>query len=144
MAILIKIGELTTSVDGVGIDKFIAIGAETVVDVRVPTYVENVGNGNYIMPSAASWRDFLNYTGLYKLMYNESYSLMREPCVPITEEHRSIFWDKYNKYRKNYPDAIPDLTSVHRADYCFAVLEWLRFWIEWALINCNVPVFYNS
>lgn len=144
MVILIKIGELTSTVDGVGIDKFIAVGAETTVDLKVPNYIEGVGNGNYMMPSETAWIDFLNYTGLHHLMYNKSYSLMREACVPITEEHRSLFYAQYNKYRKEYPDARPDVTSVDMVDYCLAKLEWIRFWIDWSIANCKIPVFYNS
>lgn len=85
-------------------------------------------------------------------------------AAPITREHLTAIRESVDSYKKRHPDhfakfplpregAVPVFSNNYREeDYvddprydgelCRA--EWLLFWVEWALDNCERPVFVNS
>lgn len=82
--------------------------------------------------------------------------------TPITKEHLDIIKEKYKKYKEKYPTHIAQYPPVlegfedkgiltpesHRSadpkyDGTLCRAEWLIYWMEWALENCEKPVFVN-
>lgn len=81
-------------------------------------------------PSYTGWTDFYESVNLKYLF--EQDILKRHPgFIDLTFLHKEAIDRSYEKI-KLYP-------VEHQVR-----LEWLKFWIDWALANCKRPVFYNS
>lgn len=81
-------------------------------------------------PSYIGWTDFYNATGLTSLM--EDQLLRKHPgFVELTQADKDVV-DRVYASIKLFP-------TDHQVR-----LEWLKFWIDWALENCERPIFYNS
>lgn len=85
-------------------------------------------------------------------------------CAPITKNHVKIVEQKLNEYKEKHPDHIAQYPPVKKGakplfgdvyreeDYvddpkCDVNLcrgEWLLYWLKWAVVNCEKPVFVNS
>lgn len=85
-------------------------------------------------------------------------------AVPVTSDLRNYINAKYAEYvaahpdhRAEYPPAKPgakpvfgtfyreeDYVEDPRYDANLCRFEWLRYWINWAVDNCQCPVFTNS
>ena len=81
-------------------------------------------------PSYTAWHDFCHDIGLTDLFYNESEGLLRNHpgCFVLTAEHLA-----------KIKAAEPAANHMQRGRW-----EWLVFWVEWALTNCETPAIYNS
>ena len=59
-------------------------------------------------------------------------------------------YEKYPNCRAGYSTKINEKEGFFEdidwpAENNHAVrLEWLKYWVDWALENCECPVFYNS
>jgi hypothetical protein len=91
-------------------------------------------------------------------MYDTENGLIRNHpgCVPLTKEHKEIidktykeFYEKYPNCKAGYSPKMDEAKGIYDNKWpkenSYAVrLEWLKYWIDWALENCKNPVFYNS
>jgi hypothetical protein len=91
-------------------------------------------------------------------MYDKENGLIRNHpgCVPLTKEHKEIidktykeFYEKYPNCKAGYSPKMDEAKGIYDNKWpkenSYAVrLEWLKYWIDWALENCKNPVFYNS
>lgn len=84
-------------------------------------------NGRW--PSYSGWSEFIEDAGLVSLFRDESFGIMRNHpgCFALEPAHleqikKATCQLEWNKGR----------------------LEWLKFWVEWALTNCERPAIYNS
>lgn len=144
MGYVIKIGELqisvcTTSKDTVECDV-------DVVPVRLdhaPAFGEPTDFTNSRWPSYTAWNKFVRDMGLTDLFWNKEHGLMRSPgnCGSelLTNEHREEISRFYDSYRSLRPKVEPGFGIGQ--DSNLARLEWLRFWVAWALDNCEHPLF---
>lgn len=142
--IYIRIGELQVVTKGRGIKKYIELSVKDIRDVGEP-YVKYF-EGNRAVDTIA-WDDVVHCinSDITSLMNDVEYGLLRNDyAVPITKQHKHKLDEYYNVFKSRYPDAIPNSHSDSRVDVALAVLEWLKFWIDWALKNCKVPVVYKS
>lgn len=82
-------------------------------------------------PSYDAWAEFASRNNLSHIFYYPSHELCLIPSHPgyaeLTGEHLKLF-------RGARAVCLPE----HEAR-----LDWLIFWTEWALINCEKPVFAN-
>jgi hypothetical protein len=68
--------------------------------------------------------------------------------VPLLPTHLAYARSKVESYRLAHPNAIAkfpaevDADPNHDGNLCRA--EWLLYWMEWAINNCDKPIFYNS
>lgn len=102
---------------------------------------------NSRLPSYSTWRNFCVSTGLFSLFYDKDHGLLRDhPAVyPINENHREKIEEAYAKFKTRFPDAEPHYGFPdNEANVYLVRLEWLRYWVNWALDNCDRPVFKNS
>lgn len=81
-------------------------------------------------PSHTGWANFCDDLGLRDLFLSENYGIMRRHpgCFVLTPEHLAII-----------KAAEPAVGHEQRGRW-----EWLAFWVEWALINCETPAICNS
>ena len=118
---------------------------------------------NYRWPSYGGWDAFTREIGLYSLFYEDSGDgggLMRpHPGVIILRpEHGAFIRGALEAYRLKHPSAragfsvFPPGTPIEvemqggdrsNEDGCLARLEWLSWWVDWALANCSRPAMEN-
>jgi hypothetical protein len=116
---------------------------------------------NYRWPSYSSWLAFCDEVGLRDLFYDEETGLLRPHpgCKILTPEIQEVISTALDRYRRNHPDAVArfdapsgrgivaDLTEPPQyppSDYALARLEWLDWWVRWAIANCEHPAIHNT
>ena len=157
MGYTLKIGELEVNYDKE--EEYISLEAKSEKHDNAPAFGEPTDYTNSRWPSYSSWSDFCKFAGLYDLFFNKETGLIREHpgCVVLTERHKEEIDKAYNEFKKKYPNAVAAYSPI--IDYSKGVysdeewpeengllcrLEWLKYWVDWALVNCERPVFYNS
>ena len=159
MGYTLEIGEVTVDYDNSNEDPYIMFDVNRVEDDNAPAFGEPTDHTNQRWPSYAVWDKFCTSAGIHDLMFSKDRDdalLSNHPgCVPLTEQHRSEINDALVAFKIKYPDAIatygekqenslirdennPEENSV------LCRLTWLHYWINWALDNCEKPVFKNS
>lgn len=157
MGYTLKIGELTVDFDtSDGLESHVGLWAEDSSSQEAPAYGEPTDHSNSRWPSYSSWHNAMSFVGLHDFMYNEDTGLLRKHpgCVPLVKEHKEIvdaahkaFYEKYPNCKAGYSPNATDFQEDPNwpEENGYAVrLEWLKFWIDWALENCARPVFVNS
>lgn len=149
MGYTIKIGNATPYHDKD--DGILSAGwrVESVRHDNAPAYGEPTDYTNSRWPSYSAWADTLNALGLYPMFMdrNEETALMAEHpgCAMLTAEHVGKIRDAVNAYR-----ARVTALGFHagfkdpHGDPHLARAEWLLYWVEWALANCETPAIENS
>jgi len=159
MGYTLTIGQLTTEIENEGLESYIRNDAEAARLDNAPAYGEPTDFTNSRWPSYSSWADAMRYVDLYDLFFNKETGLIRQHpgCVPLVKEHKEIIDAAYTAFYKKYPNAkagySPKINEHERIfedpdwpmyNNMATRLEWLKFWVDWALENCSKPVFYNS
>lgn len=100
---------------------------------------------NVRWPSYGGWKDFAVEVGLDELFFDEEHGLMRPHpgCAVLREHHESAIALALAAYRVRYPHAVAGFDGSDE-DGALARLEWLWWWVRWALDNCERPAIYNS
>ena len=135
---------------------------ESVTQEKAPTFGNPTDYTNELWPSYTAWADFCKDTGLYDLFLNREAdgALMRNhPGIALlTEEVRGIINATLAKRRAEaealgkiaaycefdddgFKSSCPEPCPSH--DYQLCRLEWLAFWVNWAMDNCSYPVIQN-
>jgi hypothetical protein len=101
-----------------------------------------ITNGRH--PSYGGWADFCQSTGLEDLFYHQDHGLFKlhPGAAYLTEEVEEIVYQTLLKYQKNHPGAKPGWGEGE--DPHLARLEWLQWWMRWALNTCAIPAIENS
>ena len=110
-------------------------------------------------PSYSSWSDFCKFVGLSELFFNNDNGILisHPGCVPLSQRHKKEIDTAYLAFKKKYPKAkaaysplidfkkgiFEDPDWPEENDW-LCRLEWLKYWVDWVLINCNQPVFENK
>lgn len=98
---------------------------------------------NSRFPSYSAWAEMAREAGLTAFFYDKETGLFRKHpgCVKISREHLAqvIEAEERLKTKNKLPPGFGD-----GYDYELARVSWLRWWMEWALANCEVPAIYNS
>lgn len=151
MGYSISIGELKISKE----DGYTFRTAETVRLDNAPAYGEPTDYTNERWPSYSSWGNAMDFLDLNNLMFNDRTGLMRKhpATYRLTKKHKAAIDKAYVKFYQKYPNAkagfSPKATMFQLdkdwpEENNWAVrLEWLKFWVDWALENCKNPVFSN-
>lgn len=104
-------------------------------------------------PSYSAWADFTRATGLDDLFYSRDGGLLAShPGIArLTAAHRATIDAALVAYRAAHPGAVAgfsadygDTDPASLVNAQLARLEWLAFWVGWALGNCEHPAFGNS
>jgi len=138
---------------------YATVEAEGFRDDSAPAFNEPTDYTSERWPSYTSWHDAMRFLGLYNLFFDkESEPLclinQHSGCVTITKHHKEQIDIAYLNFYKKYPNAKAGYSP--KADD-FSIdpdwplennyatrLEWLKFWVDYVMVNCEHPVFYNS
>lgn len=117
------------------------------------------GQSNGRDPSYTGWAEFARVTGLHDFFFDKAEGKMRHHpgCIKLTPEDVKTVEAALRLYREAHPDAVaafcecatcsysPSVTIPHQpnADGQLVRLEWLAFWVRWAVENCQHPAIFN-
>lgn len=114
---------------------------------NAPAFGEPTDYTNQRWPSYSSWEMFAKFVGLEDLFFDKMNVLCliksRPGYTPLTITHKKIVDEVYDKFKKKYPNVKAKFDASDENRW-FCRLVWLKFWIDWALVNCERPVFYNG
>lgn len=159
MGYTLTIGQLKTTIEGEGLDTYVHHTVESVTLDEAPAFNEPTDYTNSRWPSYGAWHDAMRFVGLHEMMFNEDDGLLASHpgCVYLTKEHKAVidkahkdFYEKYPNCKAGFPPKISEENKIYEdmewpTENNHAVrLEWLKFWVDWALLNCTQPVFKNS
>jgi hypothetical protein len=153
MGYSIKIGELMVEVVQDGLNSFLSLDVVDVTLPDAPAYGDARDFRNKTLPSYTQWADCMSMIGLYDLFYNKSHGLIRKHpgCVPLTADHKEVIDSAHEAFMKAYPALKigfcpegEDDTNWPDENGVAVSLVWLKFWVDWALSNCKIPVISNS
>ncbi len=159
MGYTLTIGQLETSWNtDDGLESTIRNSARGEHLKTAPAYGEPTDHTNSRWPSYSAWHNFAEFVGLKDFFYSNETGLLRKHpgCIPLSEKHKEIVDKAYKDFYEKYPNAKAGYSQKQLEDSVgkdkdwpdeniwAARLEWLKFWIDWALENCDKPVFYNS
>ena len=160
MGYTLTIGELEVNYDQDDEYPDIHLGARAERHDNAPAYGEPTDYTNARWPSYTSWHEFTRFVGLEELFFSDDrgdclIGRQHPGCVPLTERHRREINAAYEAHKVKYPNAVPTYGNppegVFTVDennppenYQFTRLTWLHYWVNWALDNCEKPVFENS
>lgn len=159
MGYTLIIGELKSEVIEQGLESYIKNYAELHEEKNAPAFGEPTDYSNQRWPSYSSWHDSMMFVGLQDFMFNKEYGLLYEhPGIrPIVKQHKEIIDQAYAEFYKKYPNCkagyspkLDESKGIYEdpewpMENNYATrLEWLKFWVDWALENCKQPIFYNS
>lgn len=157
MGYTLKIGELDTHYDAE--EGHISFQAKGQKNDDAPAFGEPTDYENERWPSYTSWHNACRFCGIEDMFYNKETGLLREHpgCFPITKKHQEIINEALDNFKKKYPNAkagyspkINEKEGIYEdkdwpeENSWMTRLLWLKYWIDWALVNCKKPVFYNS
>ena len=146
MGYTVKIGELKVEVEMDGLDSYIDFDVEDQEGRKEPFLnAGDLGDGsNSRFPSYGNWKAVCEKAGMLDFMFGAHVGVMRSHPgqVPLSTEHKDLINKIYKNFREEYPDAHPHYDGD---DACAAMvrLEWVRYWVNWAVDNCEKPVFCN-
>lgn len=152
----------------------VRIGCEGTEDANAPDlgHGDVAGKSNDRSPSYTAWADFCERSGLKDVFYEEDFQRSQvrgkkayemrgghPGAVPLTQYHLQRVRDAKRKWLKAHPGAkCPSSTPCSltaeekkagklctcEVDWTLGRLDWLEFWMEWALKNCKKPIVFNS
>lgn len=156
----LTIGEAEFKVDKVGDDFVDNIQEEcirvTVAEIKhdnAPAFGEPTDYTNVRWPSYSSWAIFCEFAELEHVFYEMD---EHDNCtghlrgghpgvMPITPSVKEEVDRAYKRLKMQYKTVDPTLgifeTEVGGA---WARVQWLKYWIDWSLENCKVPVMVNT
>lgn len=116
------------------------ITVDTVKHDVAPAFGEPTDYSNERWTSYPGWDDFAAYIGLHDILFENH---------TIRGGHPGFF-DIDTKFKRRVDEAyanhmkhMKQFTEQPR-DYQLPRLLWLKYWTDWALENCNRPIFTNS
>ena len=105
---------------------------------------EMTGHTNRRQPSYGAWAEFCRATGLGGVFHGVNGLFAEHPgTVRLTGRHARTIRNALRAYRAACPGASPTFLSGSATDHHLARLEWLAWWVDWALANCKVPAIHN-
>ena len=170
MGYTLTIGELAVSIS----DEYVNLDAEGASLPDAPAFGEPTDHQNQRWPSYTAWADFCRDAGIQPLFYGTGWLgperrygecpegfhrerplLSEHPgAAPITEADAVYVENALAAYRKEHPTAVAGFgvglmgealpEADPNCDATLARLEWLAFWMRWAIANCERPVVANS
>lgn len=149
MGYILKIGQLSVGIEKDGLQSRIYHEVETVKHENAPAFGEPTDFTNGRWPSYIAWEESVKMLNLYELFYNKDTGIIREypeNCVPLVKEHKKIIDKAYKEFYEKYPNTKAGYnreTTEMTPNAAAVRLEWLKYWVDWALENCSMPVFYS-
>ena len=167
MGYTLTIGEAYLDYDNDESSPYCRVCAKGVTHDDAPAFGEPTDHSNSRWPSYSGWHDFAGYSGLYSLFFGKEHKdgylvrddalLVEHPgAVPLAEQHRREINAALERWKTLYPHAVPTYGNIDpkkfndtdpdnpEENWKMTRLVWLHYWVNWALDNCDRPVFANS
>lgn len=165
MGYTLTIGE--AEIDRLG-DEAVRIGARGERHDAAPAYGDPTDYTNSRWPSYTAWHEFAKEVGIHELFYGTGWSrderrylecpedfhregpiLGSHPgAALLTKADRDFIAAKREAYIAAHPEAVPGYSEEDgpgpTANATLARLNWLHYWVDWAVENCANPVLENS
>jgi len=121
-----------------------------------PAFGEPTDTESQRWPSYTAWGNFCDAVGLNGLFFDEERGLMREHpgTCPLTVGHQATIDKAYKDFMAKYPNAVATYGKKigqfewdpenPKENNWLCRLEWLKYWVDWALKFCDKPAFGNS
>lgn len=144
MGYTLKIGEATIEPDPEIF--YIRTGVRGEEHENAPAFGEPTDRSNSRWPSYNNWYEFERVFNLEDVFRDEKKGLItgRPNVALITKWHKERIDQEYENFMKKYPDSKPCYNTESDKDKYLVRMVWLKYWVDWALENCNVPAFYCS
>lgn len=114
-------------------------------DPAAPAFGDPTDYTNERWPSYTGWWDFCTFAGILDIMFENDSIIGGHPgYFVITKKFKKAIDDALDKFMNNYPDAESRYNTERPQDYHLCRLLWLKYWTDWALLNCKKPIFKNS
>ncbi len=142
-----------------GIDcSCISFGAKGEKHDNAPAFNEPTDFTNQRWPSYGVWSDCLRDAGMYDLFFCDGGHLIGgHPGVRLlTKEFYEEFTKRKIAFEAKYPhveatygerdtkDIFHEDLSNPKCNNVYCRIVWMDYWINWAIENCETPVFANS
>jgi hypothetical protein len=143
MGYSIRIGEAVVEYDN-GEYPIVTIGAKTLRHEDRPTFDEPTDKESQRWPSYSSWHQSMEWAGLKDMMFEDEDALLgsHPGAVPITSKHRDLVNKAYEA--KVALGIIPSYENTEGDSSLMVRLEWLHYWVNFAVDNLEQPVFCNT
>lgn len=139
---------------------YVCCSAKSEKHDAAPAFGEPTDHTSERWPSYGGWHDFAEFVGLEKLFFGrderDDALIANHPgCVPLTETHRREVNAAFEAFKIRYPNAVPTYGEKQERSWqtdpnnpeenaYMCRLVWLHYWVNWAIDNCERPVFENS
>lgn len=164
MGYIITIGEAYINDDR---DGHVRILAHVETNPNAPSHCPYTGIGNQRSPSYGQWSEFCRDAGIETLFYGKGWSQIERGYLPCPDDfHREtpLFADhpgasrilpedleyiRQARIKREHsnggrkPGFISTPDDDQTVDSTLARLLWLEFWMNWALLNCKIPIIEN-
>ncbi len=130
----------------------VSIAVEAEHHETAPAFGEPTDHSNQRWPSYTQWHEFCKFTQLTDVFYQDKDFRGGHPGVfPITKTFQRHIDLALKAHKMRHPNAQATYEreanlseEEFMADGSYCRLEWLKYWTDWALINCKHPVFCNT
>lgn len=145
MGYTIKIGQLVVTSENYEGRTYLSNDVTKERHESAPAFGEPTDFENQRWPSYSAWAEFARFVDLEGFFFDKSEGLMREHpgCYPLTNFHKERVDKALLGLYERYPDTVPSFGGEYYNEVA-ARLEWLKYWVDWALANCSQPVFLNT
>jgi len=135
-----------------GLEAYCRITAAGVRMDDAPAFGEPTDYTNERWPSYTSWYEFCKYAKILHAMYymveDGSSGNIRgghPGAFPINKEFKEAIDTAYNRLKMQAKTLDPDADIFDtELGGAWARIQWLKYWTDWALENCEHPVLTNS
>lgn len=124
----------------------LTFSAEGVNHENAPAFGEPTDYTNERWPSYTGWSDFLIDAGLYEVFfYDNGHLIGGHPGIRLVTREMKVRVDTaLEAFQKENPGLEAKFVEGTRAGGTLCRLTWLKYWIDWAIDNCETPVIANS
>lgn len=109
---------------------------------------EDSWNINSRSPSHNQWFRIIDISGLHEAYKEGGFMYTADgncKIIPLTEHHVVSIENAIKSLKENYPGSKARIgIQYSEVDGVLCRLEWLAWWIKWALKNCEFPALDND
>lgn len=120
-------------------------GAKGVKHESAPAFGEPTDYTNSRWPSYSAWDGFLRDVGLWPVFYRDGHLIGGHPGVRlITADMKAEVDNALERFVAANPNLVAQFEEGKPLQGSLCRLQWFKYWIDWALENCETPVIANS
>lgn len=110
-----------------------------------PSFGNPTDGSNALWPSYSAWALVSGTPGFDELFQDDGMALIRHHpgIVPLLPIHKEKIDAAFEKFKQDHPKQEAEYDgSAEGAILCR--ITWMKYWVDWALANCENPAFENG